>query len=38
MDVIVKSPEDIARRLANGDGFISDIIHHGKLMYEAKHA
>jgi predicted nucleotidyltransferase len=38
MDVIVRSPRDIARRLARGDGFIADILRHGRLMYEGKHA
>lgn len=37
MDVIVRSPEEMARRLARGDGFISDILQHGKLMYEGQH-
>jgi uncharacterized protein len=37
MDVIVRSPADIARRAALGDGFISDILRNGKLMYEAEH-
>ena len=38
MDVIVRSPQQVARRLAQGDGFIADILRHGKLMYEGKHA
>jgi len=37
MDVIVRSPRQVARRLAQGDGFISDILRHGRLMYEGKH-
>jgi uncharacterized protein len=37
MDVIVRSPQQIARRLAQGDGFVSDVLRHGRLMYEAKH-
>ncbi len=38
MDVIVRSPQQIARRLAQGDGFIADVLRHGRLMYEGKHA
>ena len=38
MDVIVRSPRDVARRLARGDGFIADILRHGQLMYEGEHA
>jgi predicted nucleotidyltransferase len=33
MDVIVRSPREIARRLARGDGFIADVLRHGRLMY-----
>ena len=38
MDVLVRSPRQIGRRLARGDGFIADILRHGRLMYEGKHA
>ena len=38
MDVIVRSPQQIARRLAQGDGFIAEVLRHGRLMYEGKHA
>ena len=38
MDVLVRSPRQIAQRLARGDGFIADIMRHGRLMYEGKHA
>ena len=38
MDVIVRSPEQIARRLALGDGFIRDVMEHGRVMYESQHA
>ncbi len=37
MDVIVRSPQQVTRRLARGDGFIADILRHGRLMYEGKH-
>lgn len=38
MDVLVRSPKQIGQRLAGGDGFIADIMRHGRLMYEGKHA
>src|SRR5881296_1764289 len=38
MDVIVRSPQQIARRLAQGDGFIGEIVRRGRLMYEGEHA
>ena len=38
MDVLVRSPRHIARRLARGDSFITDILRHGRLMYEGGRA
>ena len=38
MDVIVRSPQQIARRLALGDGFIASVMRGGQKMYEGKHA
>jgi predicted nucleotidyltransferase len=38
MDVIVRSPEQIARRLAQGDGFIASVLRYGQMMYEGEHA
>ena len=29
MDVLVRSPEQVAHRLAHGDGFIIDVLRHG---------
>jgi predicted nucleotidyltransferase len=37
MDVIVRSPKQIARRLARGDSFVADVLRHGRLMYEGEH-
>lgn len=34
LDIITRSPEEIARRLDEGDMFIRDIITRGKLLYE----
>ena len=38
MDVIVRSPRQIARRLARGDSFIAGVLRCGQMMYEGKHA
>lgn len=38
MDLLVRSPRQIARRLARADGFIRDVIQHGRLLYEGEHA
>ena len=34
LDIIVKTPQQIKRRLQNGDFFIEDIINLGKVIYE----
>jgi predicted nucleotidyltransferase len=38
MDVIVRSPQQIARRLARGDSFIAGVLRYGQMMYEGKYA
>jgi predicted nucleotidyltransferase len=38
MDVLVRSPQQIARRLALRDGFIASVLRDGQTMYEGKHA
>lgn len=35
LDIIVRRPEDISRRLEMGDLFIKEIIEEGKVLYEA---
>jgi uncharacterized protein len=37
MDVIVRSPREIARRLERGDAFITEVLRHGRVMYEGEH-
>lgn len=37
MDLLVRTPEQIAARLQIEDGFIREILDQGKVMYEAKH-
>lgn len=34
MDIIVRTPKEIARRLEFGDFFVRDIVEHGKVLYE----
>ena len=35
VDLLVRSPEMVRRRLAMGDSFIRDILARGKVLYEA---
>lgn len=34
MDILVRTPQEIARRLEQGDFFIHDIMEKGKVLYE----
>ena len=34
LDLVVRSPEEIRRRLSLGDGFIQEIVKKGKPLYE----
>ena len=38
VDILVREPAEITRRLRSGDSFITDVITRGKVMYEAEHA
>lgn len=38
LDLIVRSPEDIAWRMAEGDCFLQEVLGKGKVLYEAAHA
>jgi predicted nucleotidyltransferase len=38
LDLIVRTPEDIHWRLAEGDCFLQEVLNKGKVMYEAPHA
>jgi predicted nucleotidyltransferase len=35
VDILVRPPKEIARRLREGDSFITEIMAHGRVMYEA---
>ena len=35
VDILVRTPQEIAKRLAMGDSFIKEILQHGKVLYEA---
>lgn len=37
LDLLVRSPATIKKRLAIGDGFIQDILDKGKVLYENAH-
>ena len=37
VDLIVRTPQEIRRRLAQHDGFLADIVRRGKVLYEAAH-
>ena len=37
VDLIVRRPEDVRRRIGEGDFFLIDIDHTGTILYEASH-
>lgn len=37
LDLLVRTPQQISRRLAMGDSFIREILQCGKVIYEADH-
>ena len=37
VDLIVRTPQEIRKRLAQHDGFLADIVRRGKVLYEAAH-
>lgn len=37
LDLLVRTPEQIAQRLAMGDSFMRDILDKGQVLYEADH-
>jgi predicted nucleotidyltransferase len=38
VDILVRAPAEIARRLRWGDSFISEVMSRGRIRYEADHA
>ncbi len=38
VDILVRDPEDVARRIADRESFILDVTEKGRVMYEASHA
>lgn len=38
VDLLVRAPEEVERRLRWGDSFITEVMTRGKVMYEAQHA
>ncbi|HJS18166.1 MAG TPA: hypothetical protein VJ785_05435 [Anaerolineales bacterium] len=37
IDIMVRKPEEIRKRLAMGDFFLREITEKGKVLYEASH-
>lgn len=35
VDILVRTPQEVRRRLAMGDSFIQDVLQRGKILYEA---
>lgn len=35
LDLIVRTPQNLARRIALGDSFLKEVTTHGKVLYEA---
>ena len=35
VDLLVRTPESVRRRIALGDAFLLDVLEHGKVLYEA---
>jgi hypothetical protein len=38
VDLIVRSPREIRKRVAMNDPFLAEIVRRGKVLYEAAHA
>lgn len=38
VDLMVRTPDQLAERIAQGDWFIKDIVEKGRTLYEADHA
>ena len=37
MDLLVRTPQEVTRRLEEGDTFLTEIVSKGKVLYEASH-
>lgn len=38
LDLFVRTPADVARRLRWGDCFVREVVEKGQVLYEARHA
>ncbi|MBI3372772.1 MAG: nucleotidyltransferase domain-containing protein [Betaproteobacteria bacterium] len=38
VDLIVRTPQEMRRRLGQQDSFLAEVVRHGKVLYEAAHA
>ncbi len=37
VDLLVRTPEEVQRRLLHNDFFVQDVVRHGEVLYEANH-
>jgi len=37
VDILVRPPQEISRRLREGDSFVTEVMTRGRIMYEASH-
>lgn len=37
MDILVRTPEEMEERIAQGDAFLREIVTRGKVLYERRH-
>jgi predicted nucleotidyltransferase len=37
VDLLVRTPEKVRKRIEMGDAFMQEILDHGKVLYEAEH-
>jgi predicted nucleotidyltransferase len=38
VDILVRAPEEISRRLRQGDSFVNEVMSKGRVLYEAVHS
>ena len=38
VDILVRAPNDVEKRLRQGDSFLTEVMTRGKVLYEAGHA
>lgn len=38
VDILVRAPGEVGRRLHEGDSFMTEVMSHGRVVYEERHA